>query len=189
LNPVTSTKVPLHDCYRIRGDRRLRPCGRDIAICGPGFRPTAPFEVSVIARLVTHEQVSTAPSKAVTRPYGQRPAGRSLAGWHFIFGSIGPATRSEGERPLSGLAPGKQTVRFRPRSAVPLGAHPRRSRCLMLRPKQDFRSGSGLRMVETLLEFRKLFRRWKIVTQKPDLEWQAGRNSCGSKFLVGARLA
>jgi hypothetical protein len=45
------------------------------------------------------------------------------------------------------------------KAAIPLSttkrrlrAHPRRSRCLMLRPKPDIRSGRGLRLLEDLLE-------------------------------------
>lgn len=47
----------------------------------------------------------------------------------------------------------------------PLCAHPRRFRCLMLRPKPDVPLGSGLRPLETLPELRKHLRRRKIVTQ------------------------
>ena len=35
----------------------------------------------------------------------------------------------------------------------PLCAHPRRSRCLMLRPKPDVRSGSGLRLLEAFSNY------------------------------------
>jgi len=51
------------------------------------------------------------------------------------------------------------------RRELPLRAHPRRSRCLMLRLKPDVASGSGLRLLETIIELGKLLRRRKIVTQ------------------------
>jgi hypothetical protein len=114
------------------------------------------------------------------------PPRRASRAWARERGTWSPARSKKGRRLCECMAerkargdkppesrPSFKTAWLRPAGTCtrdrqwlgPLSAHPRRSRCLMLRLKPDVASGSGLRLLETIIELGKLLRRRKIVTQ------------------------